>query len=104
MDFALQLNLTDKQLLCINTCQLCLKVLTISDITNARGDNIIPEAMQGLNNPQRISQLMWPIVPRPPDSFWTQWRILLQHISRNMKLLKPLGDWVGHPNQTWYWF
>jgi len=64
MDFALQLNLTDKQLLCINTCQLCLKVLTISDITNARGDNIIPaehetpQTARGLGGPSQSNLVL----------------------------------------------
>ncbi len=41
MDLALTLHFDTYQLRCINTCRLYLKVITISDVTNARGDRVL---------------------------------------------------------------
>ena len=77
MDLALMLHFDTYQLRCINTCRLYLKVITISDVTNAKGDRVLPHMVQGQPAIQRSSTLLWP--SRPPKTFWQHWRILLQH-------------------------
>jgi len=60
METALSFNLTDLQLQCINMCRLHLQVITLADLTTARGDRLTSYALQGQRNPHHTSQLEWP--------------------------------------------
>jgi hypothetical protein len=104
MDLALTLHVDTYQLRCINTCRLYLKVITISDVTNARGDRVLPHIVQGQPDIQRSSTLLWPSIPRPPKTFWQYWHILLQHLGTDYKLSQPLGQWIAPTHYLWRWF
>lgn len=104
MDLALTLHFDTYQLRCINTCRLYLKVITISDVTNARGDRVLPHIVQGQPIIQRSSTLLWPSIPRPPKTFWQHWCILLQHLGTDYKLSQPLGQWIAPTHYLWRWF
>jgi len=104
MDLALMLHFDTYQLRCINTCRLYLKVITISDVTNAKGDRVLPHMVQGQPAIQRSSTLLWPSIPRPPKTFWQHWRILLQHLGTDYKLSQPLGPWIAPTHYLWRWF
>jgi hypothetical protein len=81
MDLAMTFNFNAFQLRCINICRLYLQVIMLSQ-----------------RNPHQRSSLLWPNIPRPSQSFWQHWRILLQHISRGNRLLQPLGSWINKPH------
>jgi hypothetical protein len=104
MDMALTFQLDNYQLRCINTCRLYLQVVTASEITTAHGDKILPSAMSGERCQDHPSNLFWPTVPRPPNSFWQIWRLFLQFFTRGRKLMTPLGEWINHPHRQWKWY
>jgi hypothetical protein len=104
MDMALTFNFDAYQLRCVNTCRLYLQVISVSDIVNARGDKLLPSTLSGEKDQHHVSSLMWPNIPRPSESFWTIWRIFLQHFTRGRKLMTSLGAWQCHPHKDWTWF
>jgi len=104
MDLALTFNLDSYQLRCINTCRLYLQVITVSDITTARGDKLLPCIPVGEKDPHHTSVLLWPNIPRPPQSFWNIWYTFLQFFTRGRKLMTSLGQWTMIPHQAWEWF
>ncbi len=102
MDIALTLHFTPPQLASINYCRMHLQVLTVSDITAADGISLLSSSWRGVQDPSRVSNLHWPVIPRPKD--WASWTLLLQHISTGSKLTRPLGRWTQYPHQQWTWF
>jgi hypothetical protein len=102
MGLAIQYNFTAPELCQINTCRICLQVLTISDITMANGSLNLPTILQGHQDEQRLSTLNWPKSVRPHN--WTAWTRLLQHFCTGSRLSQPLGGWIDHSYQTWLWF
>jgi hypothetical protein len=93
MDLALTFNLDSYQLQCVNTCRLYLQVLLVSDITTARGDKLLLSVLYGERDIHHTSVLLWPTVPRPPEAFWTSWRMFLQHFTRGRTLMTSLEPW-----------
>lgn len=93
MDLALTFNLDSYQLQRINTCRLYLQVLLVSNITTARGDKLLPSVLYGERDIHHTSVLLWPTVPRPPEAFWTSWRMFLQHFTRGRTLMTSLEPW-----------
>ncbi len=104
MDLALQFNFEVQQLYCINLCRLYLQVITVSDISTAKGDQLLQSAQEGRRNDQCVSTLEWPTIPMPPSSHWSHWRTFLQHLSSGKKLTQPLGQWIASPHYKWRWF
>lgn len=104
MDIALQHHFTPKQLVHINLCRLYLHVITLADVTNAKGDRLLPEVDCGQSIIQRTSSLLWPNIPRPPNSFWVTWQAFLCCLAHGSGLLQPLGKWTSKPNQEWLWY
>jgi hypothetical protein len=70
MDFFMMLNFSPSQIKIINSCRLFLQVLTLSDITVEDGKSILPNCIQGLPSPDRISTLKWPTQLRPQIAAW----------------------------------
>jgi hypothetical protein len=97
MDLALTFNLNADQLKSINLCRLYLKLITVSDITNATGDRLLASAMAGFRDNQRTSTLLWHDIPQPPSSHWNTWRVFLQFFSRGSNLNQALGPWENRP-------
>jgi hypothetical protein len=104
LDLAITYNLTHQQLYSINICRIYLQVLALSDITAADGESILPTVMTGIPDMQRKSPLNWPIIPRPPTAFWSQWTLFLQFVCQGKRLYQPLGPWTASPLQQWTWF
>ena len=72
----------------INICRQYLKVINLSDITNAAGNKIIPEYF---HRQVHSSQLNWPHYEKPPQKVWVIWRKYIQQIvceNRNSNTLK----------------
>jgi hypothetical protein len=101
MDLAMTFNLHAQQLCSINLCLLYLQVLTVSDIATARKGRLTGSAIHGQRHPHQQSTLVWPVIPRPPNSMWHQWRIFLQFLCNGDKLLTPLGAWLSRPHFQW---
>jgi hypothetical protein len=104
MDTALSFNFNAFQLQCINLCRLYLRVITLSDLTTARGDQLTSYAINGERHPYQTSTLDWPMIPQPPSTFWSHWKIFLQHLCHSRRLLHPLGSWICQPHYPWTWF
>ncbi len=83
---------------------LYLQVITVSDITTARGGKLLPCIPVGEKDPHHTSVLLWPNIPRPPQSFWNIWYTFLQFFTRGWKLMTSLGQWTMIPHQAWKWF
>jgi hypothetical protein len=104
MDLALTFHLDNHQLKCINTCRLYLQVFTVSDIVAVKGDSILLSAIKGERDPDWVTNFVWPDVPRPPSSFWSQWKLFLQFFFRGRWIVTPLGPWLCSPPCQWKWF
>jgi hypothetical protein len=104
MDIGLTFNFDSHQLRCINACRMYLQVITLSDVVNAKGDKILFSVIKGQRVASRQSKLLWPSIPRPPQSFWNHWTILLQRLSEGFRLLQPLGPWVAPTHYDWIWY
>jgi hypothetical protein len=102
IDTAMQFNLTMQQLHQINTCQMYLQVITISDISTADGTRLLPDIIKGKRIEDRVSNLQWPVTCRP--TIWASWKLFLQHISSGGKLENQLGRWIDTPHQKRQWF
>jgi ribonuclease HI len=104
MDLALTFHLDFHQLQRIKTCCMYLQVVSVSDLATAKGDKLLSSAIQGVRDPQHPSTLNWPLIPRPPDSFWQTWKLFLQYFTRGKKLMTALGIWRNSPARVWKWF
>jgi hypothetical protein len=104
MDMALTYNLNAYQLQCINQCRLYLQVITISDITSARGDHFLRSALTGTKEHKRQSHFSWLDIPPPPSHCWHTWRLFLQFFSQGRRLLQPMGPWIHPPHYQWRWY
>ena len=93
---------TPRELKTLNSCRLFLRVLTLSDICTAKGNEIARQCWEG-TIPTRTTQL-WPKQDKPPANAWLIWR---KYLSRcyledesstrkthdNLCLTQPLGMW-----------
>ena len=83
----------------INYCRLYLQVVTLSDITNATGDDLDPTLLAGMTN-INSSQTKWHHFnqQRPPKKAWALWRSAnLIWSEANGSLRQPLQHWLIRP-------
>jgi hypothetical protein len=64
----------------------------------------VPCIWEGLRDSSCPSNLLWPNIPRPPNSFWRQWTQFLQHITEQSRIINPLSQWIDAPMNSWTWF
>ena len=110
-DFLLT-NPSPRELKQLNSCRLFLRVTTLSDICNARGNKIIRQCWEG-TTPRNATQL-WPTQAKPPTNYWSLWR---KYLSRcyladesstrknhdDLHLASPLGPWIPKYPQRHVW-
>lgn len=84
----------------LNSCRLYLKVRWLSDIVTADGVNLIRLTLKGRRSNMYSTKCKWPLIPKPPLTFWTMWRKALRqclHLDRTNNLALPhhlrLGNW-----------
>jgi hypothetical protein len=86
----------------LNHCRIFLQAVTLSDICNGAGTEILREALIGTDPiPGSSSIWLWPRQPSPPSSSWSVWRsairkhFLISHL-RNTQLRPStrLGAWL----------
>jgi ribonuclease HI len=65
---------------------------------------LLPSVLYGERDIHHTSVLLWPTVPRPPEAFWTSWRMFLQHFTRGRTLMTSLGPWKSRTHLNWRWF
>ena len=58
----------------INTCRLYLQVLSLADICEGNGHRMSENYLDEIKSETRISIWKWPIIPRPPNTFWRSWK------------------------------
>ena len=97
MDIALNdVNIARLNIQRINRCRIYLRVSTISDITNARGNEVNPGIFYCLSISRRNSNHLWPYQIRPGPKHRQAWRKFLQTLClpNTLTLLTQLGPWV----------
>ena len=94
-----------------NIVCIYLRVITIADLCDPTG-TYIPSGM--LSGEWRAgSDLLWPMQPQPPKSYFATFRRLLRcsfcrntpihhHVSDSLNLDTPLGKWLSVPRNTWF--
>ena len=86
---------TPLQIRQINYCQMYLQAMTVSDISNIKGDHIDPAKLQGtISLMSSQSGLHWINQERPNHSAWSCWRKACKLWSTKGKLHQPLGKWL----------
>jgi hypothetical protein len=107
---------TWKDLHPLNLCCLGPNVKLLSEICNPKGDNMLPEILQGQRQRELKSTMSWPKQARRFEKLWISWREALKHAHLSPESLSatkarislplnvPLGAWIGsqHRSQhTW---
>jgi len=93
-------NLTKQELIGVNKVRQHLELLTLSDIADLRGKNILRNIGEGKK--ERDSR--YTFSRQEPPQKWINWwikkacPILKKHLNK-----KPLGEWKTKPNQKWNW-
>ena len=95
-----------RQLVVLNRCWLCLRVLRLSDLTDRSGDQIAKDLCKGQ---KRLSNNTGYDRPEQGNPNKVAWQLLRKAIrkafpSKNQKLLLPLGSWVDRKQYLWCWF
>ena len=92
----------------INRCRLFLKVITLSDITDATGRYIENHIWKGQRPTHRKTTLNFPQYERPPTTDWTAFRkflktLLTDPLNPKSQLLieHRLGHWHQQRHETW---
>jgi hypothetical protein len=85
------------QLWSLHTCRLYLNVLTLSDVTDAKGNRFAPGILDGIRSVQQSSS-KGPSAKqeRPSNEMWALWQRLLNIFGNKHQLLfLPLGPWIS---------
>ena len=88
----------------LNRCQIWLKVITLSDITDVSGHALCPYTASGFRHPQRPSVYNWRNQSIMNNKSWRTWKSCVKNtFTHNGKHLKrPLGNWLQTaPSQHW---
>ena len=108
MEELVQSGIPQKTLLVMNECRMYLRVITLADITNGRGDLIAQNYLDGRRDESRRSTLQWPDCNRPNFNAWLLWSSTLRKVfctSDTGKRLKyPLGNWLYTKYNEWDWY
>ena len=108
MDEILQANIASaSELTAINRCRLYLRVFHLSDITTANGKELRKSLMSGTCDPYTINDCDWPMWGKPPPQCWTIWRRIIRLVFTNginLRLLRPLKEWINPHSKKWVWF
>jgi hypothetical protein len=106
MHIAMQQRLNTKQLQHINACRTWLQIISIAEIVNSSGYEILQSAISGCSddNPAMwqisTSRINWPSQPDPPKLALKHWRHLLLKlvVPHSLSFRTPLGPC----NESWY--
>jgi len=92
----------------LNNCRVYLQVYSLSDICNAKGDQITRKAIEGQKDLHRPSTLVWKQIKRPTPRAFLLWKQALFATfcvsDTSTTLSQPLGPWRLPPRQQWQWF
>jgi hypothetical protein len=103
MDKVEKLEITPMKKQIINNWRLYFQVLTISDLTNCKGDIIRQEFIEkrrAINYEQKKSKLRWPIQQAPSEKTFHIWIATIRNIcncNQNNELRPKLGNWKVNP-------
>ena len=91
----------------LNACRIFLQVLTLADISDGSGREVLKGSLQGSRHNDRRSSYDWPKQLRPSAGAWRTWRSTLQAlfcVTPKFTLLRqPLKPWQhgGPKHQQW---
>jgi len=95
------------QLALLNKCQLWLKVITLADITNGQGRELLTLMLMGSNEIVLPTCWQWLQQRRPSQKGWSLWcKAITTCIltCSNTKLTYPLGMWTDSlADWKWQW-
>ena len=96
---------TDKRLLAqLNRCRMTIQAITLSDITDSKGEIISPQQLEGQRPQERRSTITWPSVGPIKKKYWKEWKNCIQETfchrgTRNLR--QKLGKWNKTNSQEW---
>ena len=95
MKWAEEMGFSQFELRFLNHCQLYLKVMSISDITNESGSSLDPSVMKFKILPERKADGQ-ANQSKPDHTKWSIWFKFLANITRQRQkhLKQPLGEWI----------
>ena len=101
--------LTQDQLLRINNCRLYSRVVSLSDITDGYGKNLLLADMVKPTQWQHLNDYVWPNQGIPTQGDWDLWLKALQSCFTytGSALRLPLGTWNEtfiNQSTKWQWF
>jgi hypothetical protein len=87
---------TPAELKRLNYCRLYLNVLTLSNVTDAKGNRFAPSILDSIQSVQQSSS-KGPSAKqeRPSNETWALWRRLLHIFGNKYQLFLPLGPWIS---------
>ena len=89
----------------MNRCRKFLKVITLSDITDASGDRLCPYAHKGLTHPHRKTRHQWPNQGTIVMRHWRNWTRTISTIFTydGVNLYEPLRNWLTAGTESQHW-
>jgi hypothetical protein len=91
----------------MNACPIFLQVLSLADISDGSGYEILKGSLQGIQHNDRRSSYDWPKQLCPSAGAWRTWQSTLQALfcvtSKSTRLRQTLGPWQhgGPKHQQW---
>ena len=82
----------------LHACRLYLQVTLLSDITNLKGDKLLPNSINGIREPHRHSAYAWPRQQRPNEHSWKLWKTMLQQLYSS-----PTSQFIRSPLRLRRW-
>ena len=90
----------------LNKCRMFLHAISVADICNAAGTQVLADAWTGKRATGR-RKMSWPRQPPAKALGWIHWQAALTEaygLSRFQKLSNPLGDWLNESIlDAWYY-
>ena len=84
-------------------CRMYLEANSLADLCLAKGDRLHPSIYEGNSKCPNWRAIEWPRpTPRPGADYWNAWKqamneCFLQFASTDLKLQRPLGQWLVDP-------
>eukprot|EP00957_Ditylum_brightwellii_P073375 5576385-Ditylum_brightwellii.AAC.1 len=84
----------DKEIQCINYCQMCLNVTTIADVTLANGKHLDPQMINGTTSLYSRKSIHMEInQTKPGQASWASWKKVMNLWAKGVNLQIPLREW-----------
>ena len=99
---------TKQKLQLLNKCRIYLQAISLSDIANGQGNQIVKNYLEGRRDAARRSTFAWPNTKRPGYNDWYTWSSAIKEVfcsnDTGAILKQSLGVWKHTQYCDWDWY